>query len=177
MFGLFRKKMAPEGPVEFDLDMEIGCPAAELYRLLDWADENNAKRREGQQVTPGDGSGQWRLVMTGMEDVTYHITVTDKEPGRAYGYHCTAEPTVGRLATAHELYHIESLAPDRCRITSRVTAIFVSGMTEKQFAQEVTMMSMACHNSLARLKIHAEYGAAAARDAEMVSAQRIRVEA
>ena len=177
MFGLFRKKMAPEGPVEFGHHIGIERSAQDVYRLLDWADVANAKRGEGHQVLPGDAMGQWRLIMTGMEDVTYHLRVTDEEPGRVYGYHCLPEPMVGQLVSSHELFRVESLAPDRCRVTLELKARFASGMTEDLFAQHVSMMSMACHSSLVRLKIHAEQGAGAARDAEIVSPRCIRLEA
>ena len=176
MFGLFSKKRAPDGPVEFGAHVEIDCPSKDIYRLLDWADDRNAKRGEGHRVLPGDGAGQWRLTMTGMEDVTYRLSVTDEEPGRVYGYDCMPEPMVGRLVSSHELFRIESLAPDRCRVSLELKARFAPGLTDKRFTQEISMMSMACHNSLARLRIHAEQGADAARDAEIVAARCIRVE-
>ena len=139
MFGLFRKKMAPEGPVEFSLDMEIERPADEVYRLLDWADEMNAKRGEGHRVLPGQGTGRWRLIMTGMEDVTYYITVLEEAPARLYSYDCKPEPMVGRLVSSTETYRIEALPGERCRAGLVVVAHLVAGMTERQFHHELAM--------------------------------------
>ena len=35
MFGLFKPKRAPEGPVCIELDVEIAKPAGEVYPLID----------------------------------------------------------------------------------------------------------------------------------------------
>ncbi len=169
MFGWFKKKMAPEGPVDFALDMEIARPAADIYRLLDWSDDMNAKRAEGQQVLAGAGIGQWRLIMQGMEDVTFHLNVTQEERDRLYGYTCQADPMIGRLVSSHEVFRIEPLPDGTSKVYLHVTAQFIDGMTEKEFARETALMSLGCHSSLARLKIHAEHGPDAARDAQIVA--------
>lgn len=177
MFGLFRKNCAPDGPVAFNAEMDVGRSAEHVYRLLDWADERNAKRGEGHRVLPGDTPGQWRLVMKGAGHCPYHLSVTREVPNRHYAYVCKPERTVGKLVSSHEAFGLEPLAHDRCRVSVEVTAAFTPGLTQARFARESAAMSLACHNSLARLKIHAEQGADAARNARIMLLRGCRVEA
>lgn len=180
MFGLFKRQMAPEGPVEFKAEMPIERPADHIYALLDFADERNAKRAEGNRVLPGGGagsggSGRWRLLMTGMDSHEFLLDLIEAERPLRYEYECRAVPTLGRLVSAIEAWTIEPLGEHGCNVRLVVTAEFVTGLTERQFAKEVSMMSAGCHNALARLKIHAEHGANAARDAVLMTAEQTRV--
>lgn len=161
MFGLFKPKLAPEGPVQFTMEMMIDCPAEEVYRLVDWADPKNAKVELGNTVAPAAGHpGRFRMHMPAMPDLSFEFDVTDAEPGVAYGFHCHVTPTVGRLDSSHELYRFESVDESECRLVLINTVHFLPGLTVKQMDEEVRRMSLACHNALVKLKVHAELGAA-----------------
>ena len=57
MFGWFKKKPVPSGPITFDFDVLIERPPADVYALVDWGDPLNAKRQLGHTVE-GTLSGQ-----------------------------------------------------------------------------------------------------------------------
>ena len=167
MFSFLKPEMAPEGPVEFDVALQVDRPASEVYALLDWADPRNAKRDLGHKVEVLDGQpGRFLLIMTEMPEHRFEIIVTEAEPGRSYRFFTDISPRVGRLMECHEHYQIEPIDDSHCRLSLKTIATFTSGLTMKEYEMELTMMTVACHNGIAKLKIHAEDGADAVRAAE-----------
>lgn len=164
MFGLFKPKPAPEGPIDIVTAIEIDRPVEEVFALVDWADPRNAKRVTGNTVRAVEGKpDQFEMVMSHMDDLLFRFVVTQNEPGRNYAYGCVIEPPVGRMAHSHESYEFEALGDDRCSVAMVCQATFVDGMTEKEWTGEVANMSAAVQSSLQKLKLQAEHGAEVAK--------------
>ena len=167
MFGLFKPKLAPEGPVEITADIEIERPASEVYPLLDWADERNAKRALGSTITPVEGQADvWHMTWPPMPELNFEFTVTEAIPHTAYAFGCSITPRAGKLAHSHESYRFEDIGEGHCILHLTETAQFINGLTEKQYAREVAMMAKACQQALIKLKIHAEHGPEVAAELE-----------
>ena len=167
MFEFLKSKPAPSGPVEFELAVEVGRPAAEVYALLDWADPRNAKRQLGHSIAPIDSDpARWRLVMTEMPDHRFDMTIIEAVPHRSYAFSTDIQPRVGRLESDEERYSIEALGEDRCQLSLVTIAEFQDGLSMKQFEQELAMMTLACQRALIKLKLHAEQGLDALRALE-----------
>jgi uncharacterized protein YndB with AHSA1/START domain len=129
MFGLLKSKPAPEGPVEFDLAVEVDRPAAEVYPLIDWADPRNAKRELGHRVDGIDGQrDRFRLTMTEMPDHRFDLTVTEVVPGQTYAFTCDIAPRVGRLVSTAERYSFEPIGGERCKLRLTTVATFNNGL-------------------------------------------------
>jgi hypothetical protein len=167
MFGLFRSKRAPEGPVDFCEDIEIARPAAEVYPLIDWADPRNAKRQLGNDIAPVAGTvDRFEMVLNGLPDHRFEIVVTEAEPGHVYEYASRIVPQIGRLVASKERYTLEPLGPDRCRLALRVSAEFDEGLRMREFQHELCTMGTAVHSALEKFRIHAEHGLGASKAVE-----------
>ena len=164
MFGLFRKKPAPEGPVAFEFEEEIAVPAQELFRIVDFADEKCWKRDVGTVDKVGENKFVMRLDM--LPDVDFAIGVLDVEQDTLYSYDCVSDPLMGNLERSIEGYQIDPTGEDSCHVTLVVMAEFREGLSKKEWDGEVQMMAMAVMNSLAKLKLHAEQGVEAIREVE-----------
>ena len=159
MFSFLKPKPAPEGPVEFIVAVEIDRPAAEVYPLIDWADPRNAKRQLGHSIEPlGGDPARFRLIMTGMEDLRFEMTVIEAEQDRRYAFSTDITPPVGRLVESAEHYSLEPLGDDRCKLTLKTVATFQSGLDMDEFEEELMMMTMSCQRALVKYKLHAEQG-------------------
>lgn len=169
MFGLFKREMAPEGPVEFKVEIAFGAPAQEIYSLIDWSDARNAKRALGHRVETIDADqGFYCLRLTEMPENEFELAVIEANHGQSYAYICEIVPPVGKLVSTREHYEIAPVDAGSSRVTLTVVAQFVEGMTLKTFKKELGMMARASQGSLAKLKIHAEHGIEAARAVEHV---------
>jgi hypothetical protein len=167
MFGILRSKPAPQGPVEFRVEVVVGKPAAEVYALIDFADPRNAKRQLGNHVAPVEGeAGRYDMVLNTLPGHRFEITVDEAVPPASYAFTSTTLPMIGRLARSHERYDFEPLDDASCRLTLAVTATFVHGMRLKDFHHEVGMMALACQSAAEKIRIHAEAGLQAARSVE-----------
>jgi hypothetical protein len=167
MFGFLKPRMAPEGPVQFDLQAEIDRPAEEVYPLLDWADERNAKRALGNSVARiGSSPDRFRMLLDLVPGHEFEMTVTEAVPAERYAFESTITPRAGQLVSAHEAYRLLRLGERSCRLCLTMTATFVGGMRMKAFERELAIMTTACGNALAKLKMQAEYGVEAVREIE-----------
>jgi len=167
MFGIFKKQPVPSGPIPFDFDILIDKPVSEVYPLVDWADPRNAKRQLGH-VVEGQ-SPAFVLHLSSMPENRFALEVTEEKKDEAYAYRCDIQPRVGRLESSHERYTFESVGDTQCLLRLVVEATFIERMTMAEFEEELMMVSVACNNSLAKLKIHAEHGLAAAQNAEHIT--------
>lgn len=164
MFGFLKRKRAPEGPVQFEVAVEVDQSASAVYPLLDWSDPQNAKRQLGHKVEQMDGQpDRFRLVLNEMPDHRFDMTVSKAVTNQAYVFSTVIQPRVGRLESDEEHYSLEPLGEDRCRLKLTTTATFKSGLTMKQFEQELAMMTVACQRALVKLKAHAEHGVEAVK--------------
>jgi hypothetical protein len=167
MFSFLKPKPAPEGPVHFEVAVEVDRPAADLYALLDWAGPNNAKRQLGHRIEPIDGEPQrYRLVMKEMPDHRFDMTMIEAVPDRSYAFSTNIQPRVGRLESDEEHYSLEPLGEDRCKLKLVTIAEFQRGLSMKQYERELAMMTLACQRALIKLKLHAEQGLDALRALE-----------
>lgn len=167
MFGLFKPKMAPEGPVEFSFDVEINKPASDVYALIDWADPRNAKRATGNIVRAVEGKpGQYEMIMGFMDDLTFEFIVTDEVPHTKYAFGCVINPPVGNMAHNHETYEFEPLGEDKCRLTLTCETTFVEGLRMKEFTCELATMAASVQSALQKLKLQAEHGVEVAKALE-----------
>jgi len=164
MFGMFRKKPVPGGPITFDFDVLIERPPAEVYSLVDWADPRNAKRQLGHSVE--GRSPHFRLGMTSMPDLQITLDVIEERANEAYAFACDIRPRVGRLESSVERYSFEAAGEGQCLLRLVNEATFVDGMTHRQFEQEMMMMSVATNDAIMKLKVLAELGLDAAKSVE-----------
>lgn len=167
MFGLFKPKLAPDGPVEIGADVEIDKSADEVFALIDWADPRNAKRATGNDVRQVEGKpDQFEMVMPFMDDLVFKFLVTENEPGRKYAFGCIIDPPMGNLETSHETYEFEPLGEDKCHVSLVTEVKFVDGLREKEFTCEVAAMAASVQSALQKLKLQAEHGAEVAKAIE-----------
>ncbi|GGD40150.1 hypothetical protein GCM10010989_12920 [Croceicoccus pelagius] len=162
MLGWFKPKMAPEGPVTLEYEIEIDVPASELYPLIDFADPRNSKRQSGETVREVPGrDGAFELVLAtypDLTDLTFDIQVTESVPNEVYAFDGKLPEGPGALIATHERYEIEAVSEHACLLRLIVDAKFRFPMKLKVYKQEVAKMMMAVHNACAKLKLHAEQG-------------------
>lgn len=167
MFGLFKPKMAPEGPVEITGVVHIERPPAEVYALIDWADERNAKRATGNLVTQIEGNpARFDMVMPMMDDLTFEMLVTEAEPHRKYAFGCVIRPGCGNMAHNHECYEFEDDGKGGCNVILRTETTFVEGLRMREFTCEVSNVAVSIQSALQKLKLQAEHGAEFAKAIE-----------
>jgi hypothetical protein len=164
MFGMFKKKPVPSGPIPFDFEVMIDRPAAEVYPLVDWADPRNSKRQLGHAVE--GQSPHFRLAMTSMPDLRITLEVIEERPGEVYEFSCDIQPRVGRLQSSTERYTFEAVNEQQCLLRLVNQATFIDGMTIDQFEQELMTMSIATNDAIMKLKVLAEMGVDAAKSVE-----------
>jgi hypothetical protein len=147
------------GGDEFTVSAEIGVPAAEVYALIDLADERNKWRQMGDSVTALDSEGRrFRLIHSYMRDVAFDIEVEEALKPNVYTSRCTPMPPIGHLERSRECYRIETLEGGRCAVTYTMTAYFEAGLDEWDSEAAIRMMTAASHNAMAKLKANAEHG-------------------
>ncbi|BDI61623.1 SRPBCC family protein [Qipengyuania nanhaisediminis] len=167
MFGLFKPRPAPEGPVEFAASVEIARPASEVYALIDWADPRNAKRATGNEIVRIEGQdGRFDMAMPFLPDLTFEFIVTEAVPHSIYAFGCVIRPGSGAMAHSHERYEFEDLGDNRCRVDLLTKASFVEGLSMREFSEEIATMSAAVQSALQKLKLQAEHGADVAKALE-----------
>lgn len=167
MFGLFKPKLAPDGPVTFSLPVEIEAPVATVYALVDWDSPDNAKRQLGHHVEAIAGRpGEYLLVMSQMDDLRFEFGVTEAVPNESYAYTCEILPRVGRLVHSTERYDFSALGENRCLVTLTTTVQFEDGLRMKDYTHELHVMAQATAQAMAKFKVHAEQGAQAVKDFE-----------
>jgi hypothetical protein len=164
MFGMFKKKPVPSGPITFDFDVLIERSPSEVYALVDWGDPRNAKRQLGHFIE--GQSPRFHLRMTSMPDLNFTLDVIEEKAGEVYAYACDIEPRVGRLVTSVERFIFEPVGEGHCLLRLINEATFIDGMNRREFEQEMMMMSVATNDGLMKLKVMAELGLDAARTVE-----------
>lgn len=164
MFGMFKKKPVPSGPIPFDFEVMIDRPAADVYPLVDWADPRNAKRQLGH-IVEGQ-SPHFRLGIASMPDLQFTLDVIEERPGEVYEFSCDIQPRVGRLQSSIERYTFEAVGEGQCLLRLVNQATFIDGMTFAEFEQELMMMSIATNDAIMKLKVLAEMGVDAAKAVE-----------
>ena len=164
MLSFLKPKIRVEQPVEFQDGIKIEKPAQEVYALLDWADPRNAHRARGSEVAPvEDVPGRFRMTMSELPGHLFEMEVTSAIPHASYGFTTVVTPRFGRMVRSHEQYSIEHNGPESCRLALVNQVNFIDRMRAEEFELEWLMVTTACHNALAKLKLQAEQGVEAVR--------------
>ena len=164
MLEWFKPRMAPEGPVELELDTVIEKPADEIYPLIDFGDPRHHKNAVGTITRTGPKS--FDMVLDMLPDLTFPVVELKADPGHGYTVECVLPAELdARLHKTVEAITIEPLGANSCKVIARTIAHF-HPMKMKHYEHEVSMIAAACNNSLMKLKIHAEQGVDAIREIE-----------
>ncbi|RIV83867.1 hypothetical protein [Aurantiacibacter zhengii] len=156
--------MAPEDPVEIEMDAEIERSAQDVYAMVNFADSRHHKAEVGVITRTGDAT--YEMVVDMLPDLTFTVRELEAVPNRSYSFESPLPTELGaRLMKTVESYRIESLGPDRCKVTATTLAHF-HPMKLKHYQEEITRIAVACNNSINKLKIHAEQGADTIREIE-----------
>lgn len=176
MFGLFKRGSAqpiPEEPIEMKATIEIGRSAADVYALLDFADDRHQLRARGNLIREVERDPlTYRLWYDLAPDHNFLFTVTDAVPDRFYAYEASIVPQIGLRSGSHEAWTIEPLGAEECKVTFVNTIHHVPGLTRAQLGDEIAKSSHAAANALTKLRIHAEIGAEAVEAFERDMRQR-----
>ncbi|MFB0612159.1 hypothetical protein [Aurantiacibacter poecillastricola] len=164
MFGWFKRRKAPEGPIEVELDLEIERPACEVYPLVDFADPRHHKAEVGTITRTAERS--FDLVVDMLPDLTFPVEELAASPDRVYSYKSILPVELGTpLLYTIETYWLEPAGENRCKVTFSLVGHF-RPMTMKEYRLEVARIAAASNNTLAKLKIYAEQGVEAIRAIE-----------
>ncbi|MEO9462535.1 MAG: hypothetical protein ABJ242_07360 [Marinomonas sp.] len=163
MFGFGKKKPLVQGPVEFTSEAEINAAASVIYSLLDVSGPHFTHVLMGGTVTmieegEAAGLGRFELKAKNLDDLTFHLHVTQAEPNLVHSHECVIEPLVGRLIKTVDTVEIEEIGPGKCRVVQTVSATFQDGLSDRSIAKELVSMTMSAENALEKLAIHAEEG-------------------
>jgi hypothetical protein len=167
MFGLFKAKPAPpvpEGPAIIEAAEAIDYAADTLFGLLNFADARCWKHAVGRVETVS--AGRFRLHLDLVPEFVFTVVVSDAEPGRLYAFDTQITPRAGRITHAAERYEIAPIGAASCAVRLLTEAHFEAGMSRTEWLEEAALMDQAVHTTLAKLKLHAEYGADAVRNVE-----------
>ena len=157
MFGLFKRKPAPEGPVQVMATIDVGVSAEEFFDLLDFASPTNAKVRLGHSVT-AVGTDRYMLVMNFLPDLHFDVMVEERRAPQRYAYRCPIPPAIGPLLWTREEFDIAPTGAYSCLVHFVTTGEFAPGLTMREYKGEVAKLGLAVQNSIMKLKILAEGG-------------------
>ena len=159
MFGLFKSKPAPVGPHPFEIEAKIAASAADVFALIDFADPRNAMVARGCTVEAVEGPGQRFLMkVPQVPDLDFHIDVIESEAPNHYAYTIVIDPLVGLMASATESYTVSDVPGGGCRLRFETAVTFQEGFRERDVIEEFARVTVASHNSVAKLKLQAEQG-------------------
>ena len=159
MFGLFKPKLAPEGPYPFEIEGDIDASAAEVFALLDFADPRHALKARGATVEPVAGNGRRFLMkLPQVSDLDFHVDVIEAEAPNHYAYAIVVDPLVGRMAASTETWTVWDVPGGGCRVRLENAVTFQQGLREKDVPEEFAMVTMSLYKTVAKLKLQAEQG-------------------
>ena len=165
MLGLFKKKMAPQEPVELAVVVPVDAAPERFFELVDFSDPANAKRELGHEVRQ-TGDGNFVLVMSFMPDLEFPIVVEKCERPVLYAYSTQMPEGVGNLVRSEESYQIEKSEDGGCIVVLTMKAELQPGLTMKEYNREIGMLTLSLQNSMAKMKLHAEGGIEDVREFE-----------
>ena len=167
MFELFKPKLASTGPYVFQAETDIAASAEDVFALVDFADPRNAERVRGATIETVAGTGDCFIMrMPAMPDFRFHIEVLEAEAPNHYAFAIVCDPPVGRMARSTEAYTIWNVPGGGCRLRLENTVTFQDGLRLKHVQEEIGCMTIASHNSVAKLKLQAEQGVSAVHAVE-----------
>ena len=165
MFGLFKKEMAPEGPVDLEMELEIDSPPDKLFAMIDWASPDNRQVAMGHRVEQ-TGEDEFHFYLDFAPDAPMVSKVVEQVPGEYYAIVTALPDCFGHLRISEESYTFASNGSGGTRLKLETRAFFSEGMTMDQYREEVGRVAIATQNALTKLRIHAEFGLKAAKAVE-----------
>lgn len=167
MFGLFKPKLAPQGPYVFQAETDIAASAEDVFALVDFADPRNAERARGATIEPvADTGDRFIMRVPAMLDFRFKIEVVESEAPNHYAFAIVCDPPVGRMASSTETYTIWDVPGGGCRLRLDNAVTFQDGLRLKHIGEEIGCMTIASHNAVAKLKLQAEQGVSAVHAVE-----------
>ena len=135
--------------------------------MVDFADARHAQRARGAAIEAKDDGGR-RFLMTipRAADLEFHVDVIEAQAPNHYSYAIVIDPLVGRLAGSTEAYTLWDVPTGGCRIRLDNTVTFQESMRLRHLEEEFAMVTQASLNTLAKLKLQAEWGVEAVSDFE-----------
>ncbi|MEM6908727.1 MAG: SRPBCC family protein [Pseudomonadota bacterium] len=167
MFGFNKKKRLIEGPVEFEAEVEIDRPAAEVFGLIDLASPQCGLVQRGAHVTRVEGAdNDYRLTSEEFGDCVFHFHVIERVDAARHTVEVVMEPQLYALEKAIEAHRIEPISEEACRVKLTTSATFDPTLSDEEVAGEIAVMSEAVMLDLEKLKLLAEDGVAAVKEFE-----------
>ena len=163
MFGLFKK--AYDGPYSLEANVTIDAPASTVFALIDFSSPQHHLIAQGFVFSKKvDGIGLNVATTPSLPGETFHFDVEAFTPGESIDYTSwsTGDGKVGALERSQSHCRVEALNETSCKLFLTETATFKSGLKYQERVDEEALFTMAVHNFLARLKVHAEQGPEAA---------------
>ena len=157
MFEWFKKKMAPQEPIQLAAVTPVNATPERFFALADFADPANAKRQLGHEVRE-TGNGEFVLVMNFMPDLEFPITVQKSDPPSRYAYSTVMPEGVGNLVRSEEAYQIEPDENGGCIVAMTMSAELKPGLTMREYDREIELLTLSLQNALGKMKLHAEGG-------------------
>ena len=141
-FQACRRRILPERGVE-----RLGQRGAQLRRV------------EGE-------TGRYDMVLAEMDDAVFQFTVLERVEGVRHALSAVMVPQLFALEKSIEEHVIEPLGETACRVTLKTSATFDAGLSDDEMASEIAVMGTAVARDLEKLKLLAEEGLEAVREAE-----------
>ncbi len=162
MLGLFKSKI--DTPIQLTAEVDINAPAAEVFACLDMFEAENRYTLQGMTVTR-DTSQERAILLEDprVPDMVFNMVETRRKPGRVIEI-CTVMPkgeAAGNMVWGVSAYTVEPLDEETCRVSTE-NGFQMHPLTEKEWANETAMLSIAVHDDLSRLKALIEEGPDAA---------------
>lgn len=167
MFGFNKKKRLIEGPIDFTAEVEIGCPAAVVFPLIDLSDPRFRHAQTGAQVRRVEGlDNRYEMIVEGFDDAVFQFNVLMREPNARYAIEARMEPQLFALVKSIETYAIQPIGDNACRVILTTSATFDDDLSDEDIAGEMAMMSQAVMAEMEKLKVLAEGGVEALKAME-----------
>ncbi|MEM9309836.1 MAG: hypothetical protein AAGA34_00190 [Pseudomonadota bacterium] len=156
-----------EGPIEFEAEVEIDRPAAEVFPLIDMTDPRFGHAQRGAEVqVKGEAREKITMTVEQFDDAVFHFTVLERVEGARHKAECTMVPQLYALVKSIEDYTIEPQGDAACLVKIVTNAEFDAELSDEEVANEIAMMSMAVNGDLEKLKVLAEKGIEAVKAIE-----------
>jgi hypothetical protein len=173
MLGRNRKASREPVVVETAADIEIDAACEDVFAVLDLRSPKNRYLGRGWTLAPVEGEPATMLgVDPRMPDLTFHFIEEARTPNAMLDIstHFGEGVVVGAMMHGRGRYTLTPLGDKRCRVELEEASTLVPGLGKRRLEEERTMLTLAVHDDLARLKALIEQGAPAAEKAGALDA-------
>lgn len=165
MLSFLKRKRVSVGPHDFSAETEIACEADEIFPMLDVTGDRFWRIALGDHVERV-GERDFHHVDQRMPDMDVHLEVLYREAGRMIELGVVCDPSPGQLAASRECYRLEPIGPGLTRLILDMSVLLKTELSEKAFANEAFVFSLAVFNTVEKIRIFAEEGPDAVRIAD-----------